>query len=230
MFTRWRVKHLLAISLVLLVAGCGFGGDSDPTKPADERVPPTGTLTQQATIPPATPQAGVLDPGIYLQVTNVNADARCAVKPDDRGLISYNEFKEAMPCVAQNYFIWPADRLIDFEKYWATQDDGSTSALEAGFEYSAVSSINRCSWFETWILARTTGNTSVEKGALEMIIYYVPEYPTKVPHFPNNVYDITVTNGMREIGQKAQLGDPSIIQEIVDTECATYAPFMTGKR
>jgi hypothetical protein len=91
--------------------------------------------------------------------------------------------------------------------------------FEVGFEFTTLTILNQCAWYLAWLEARQSGNTAVEAEALNVMVMIIPNYPTVIPGIPADLHGPDVTDVDREIAMRASLGDPSLVQRFVESNC-----------
>ncbi|MGC4192994.1 MAG: EF-hand domain-containing protein [Thermomicrobiales bacterium] len=130
---------------------------------------------------------------------------------DGDGFLTFDELRAAVAAAIPQYQ-WPVHYNVTVDLVVPEKSGGRSMTgdrFENGMEFTLLDGRNQCAWMKTWLDARAAGNAPMEAQALDMLVNVVPHNP-----------------GVNENGtplpevQRAQLGDPSLIQRFVTLNCA----------
>jgi hypothetical protein len=212
----------LALVVLLGLSACG-GNASPPTAVPTSRSTPTSGAVANSTptvgapptfggSPSAQPPSN--EAAIANDATRAAALPACNETLNNHGFMSYESFEANMICIIP-YFSWPPGRFpnMDWINTQVPQDkDPSHYPYQTGLEYTVIGGNNICAWQLTWLDARKSGDTVLEKEALRVMTDVIPNFRTLIRGFPPNVFDAGTVSYQKQISLKAALGDPSDIE------------------
>lgn len=144
------------------------------------------------------------------QPTTTTADSQ--FDSDGDGFYTYNDLKQAVEALLpsydfpQNYQVTSELLLSGFADY--KQGGGQ---WEVQYEYTLIGLRYLCAWGHTWLDAYRDGNTGLMDESLD--------------HFADELQDNPVFNSYRDdiapFIDKARLGDPSGLQQYIDSSCGS---------
>ena len=224
---------LLAVAVLLVLAACG---DSDPDRPAATATstesaavtatstdPPASTLPAppaQRTAAAETPSPGTppvqssaggdiasSSPVVSLLPWPTSSAAR--FDADGDGWLTWDEYKLAVTA-AFDTVTWPPTYVVTPALILANAPaDAQNSLFQVGLELDQISIWLSCAWEKTWLDSRQSGDAALEAQALAYIVTIMP----------NEVQDDYSRGVVKEIGDKASLGDPSDVIQAVEANC-----------
>ncbi|CAN0470905.1 unnamed protein product, partial [Phaeothamnion confervicola] len=133
--------------------------------------------------------------------------------------MSWDQYSEAVRCTVP-LFPWPRDRQFDADAFLASAKPEDASKFQGGYQYSLLANVNQCAWYETWMDARAQNDAKQEQAALFVIVYVIPSYSDYIPGYPAQLLDdASTTRLLIRVAQSAQLGDPALVQDMLDGFC-----------
>lgn len=227
-----RFELLMITALLLpLLAACGGGGNEadqdavvNPTSPPTEVSVAQELPTEENNAPPAPPEAPLVvatvsdDEPIIKDVPAGSAPTQVLAPPSDfdsdgDGMYTADEFQEAIRYLFPTYE-WPdnyqvtADIIIDGMNVEAFPGSG----WEAPGEYTIIGMYHSCAWELALLVAVHENDATL----MEESLYQLKDIGLTKNPLSND------ENGkamMREMYDRAALGDPAPLQQWVDNNC-----------
>lgn len=131
---------------------------------------------------------------------------------DGNGFYSLGEFKQAITALYPSYD-WPEDYQVDLDKVISgiEKRSGPNDQYEVPGEYTILGLDHVCAWGSAWLDAYRDGNTALMEESL---------YQLQVVALDNPLF-VYIRNDLSAIFARAALGDPSMIQQYVDSNCSS---------
>lgn len=177
----------------------------------NKTVTPTAPPLVIATVPnnepivrntPAEPVPTAAPPQLPTDHPNFDADGD--------GFYTFAEFQKAVAALypsyewPDNYHVDPKTLLSGYAPY------ADQSRFEVGGEYSIIGMRHLCAWEMTWLDAYRDGNTSLMDKSLDQL---------QTVDLNNPMNDSSTRDYLKQMFQRAELGDPAMIQQYVDGNC-----------
>lgn len=132
---------------------------------------------------------------------------------DGDGFYTFDELEQAVTALFTSYD-WPQNYQVDLDNL--TSDiaamSGPNDQFEAPGEYTIVGLYHVCAWEHAWLDAYREGNARLMEESLDQLQGAALDNPMFV----------AIQEDLRERFERAELGDPSMIQQDVDNSCNSY--------
>ena len=217
------IRFLATLVLIAIVSGCASSDSAEPTpSPSAE---PTSTQADssqahdESTIELSSPSEATAE--VLLETTPESGSVQAFPLPtrgasavydtNNDDALNWAEYSAALRDAFAAY-PWPptyevtADTILD---QWPENDHASL--FQPGFELNNINVVWSCAWMMTWLDSRNGQNPELEAQALEYIVNSLPDM----------VEDDYSRSGLEEVGQKAQIGDPSMVIQSVNANCSS---------
>lgn len=130
---------------------------------------------------------------------------------DGDGKYTYDELKQAIAELMPSYEFPPnyqvtLDILMTTMKPFADKN----ASWQVPMEYTVLGTYHQCAWQLTWLDAYHDGDTALMDKSLDQLQTVALNDPT---------LDISLRDHMVEMYERAELGDPTLMQQYVDTSC-----------
>lgn len=129
------------------------------------------------------------------------------------GFYSASEFRQAVRATFPEYR-WPpgytttADAILErFSGGRSMEGEG----FQVGLEHTVIDTWHGCAWYMTWLDAFRNGDSAQQADALQVMTDILPNSSTLDP---------SAKEFLLEIAEKAALGDPSLVVQQVEGNCA----------
>lgn len=236
--TRLRLLPRLSVLLlaVLVFAGCtedenngdptatSAGAASDAASPASDTAVAQVTATatnggQTATVPGgvyiATPPS---EEAITRAVPTGPAPAAPIGPQPTRtsqfdsngdGFYTYEEFEQAVAALYPSYE-WPDNYQVNPDTLLNIPEQYRDSNFEAGGEYTVIGTRHRCAWVFAWLDGFRAGDDALMAESLHQL---------RTVALTNPMLHSSVRELFEEMIQRAELGDPAMMQQWVTANC-----------
>lgn len=148
------------------------------------------------------------------------SDSHC-IPGDAEHTLNSEQYRAALECsfVA---FEWPDGKYPDIDRMMQPEEESPyVWNYQIGLEHTQLGSGNTCAWYMTWLEARQSGEAELEQEALHHIVDVVPNYGTLIDGYPTDAKTGGTLQRDVDIAAAASLGDPSLVQNYVDRNCAS---------
>ncbi|MDP9359527.1 MAG: hypothetical protein M3R02_30425 [Chloroflexota bacterium] len=230
---RWPVTEVAvaAVILLTLVTGYAMRGSGLGSSPERAASPGADSVAQVSSTTVGEARAGTPtgaplviatasrdEPIVKLAPTGPAPTAPPAQYPtvssnfdaDDDGLYTFAEFQQAVAALYPSYQ-WPATYQVDpatlLSGYAPYADRGR---FEVGGEYSIIGGRHACAWELAWLDGYGAGDEALMARSLDQL---------RTVTLKNPMYDRSVQDALTEMLQRAELGDPAMLQQWVDGNC-----------
>lgn len=223
----------VVIVSAVIVTACGGSatgsvseGEADPTTPpaasSDAQATATGSVAEDAGTLPAgvfigTPRGGEpvikeqqAGPGSTTQ-TIQQTIAPSQLDADGDGLYTFSEFQQAILALYPSYE-WPDNYQIDPTTLLDGYPDSEARGdhFEVLGEYTIIGGYHTCAWEMAWLDGYREGDEALMAESLSQL----REVALKNPLTHSSSLDY-----LKEIFERAELGDPAMLQQYVDSNC-----------
>ena len=178
-------------------------GEAQPVTPTSTIFIATAPNTEP--IVKAVPTGPVPTPGPpQLPAGQVNFDA------DGDGFYTFEEFQQAVAALYPSYE-WPDTYQVDpatLLSGYAPYAD--RSRFEVGGEYTIIGMRHQCAWQLAWLDGYRSGDEALMVKSLDQLRKDARENP---------MMDASTGDYLEDMIQRAELGDPAMLQQYVDSTC-----------
>jgi hypothetical protein len=144
------------------------------------------------------------EPPIQQTVVRSNFDA------DEDGFYTFEELEQAVAALYPSYQ-WPDNYQVDpntlLSGFAAFKDQGAR--FQAGSEYTVIGMRHQCAWEMAWLDGYREGDTALMDESLNQLRTVALENPMF----------IYIRDDLENMIQRAELGDPALMQRHVDANC-----------
>lgn len=133
---------------------------------------------------------------------------------DGDGSYTYDDLVRAVNYLFPTYE-WPVSYRVTPELLlsgFGPLPDPNAPRFQAQYEYTLLGLYHVCAWGQAWLDAFQEGDSALMEESLSQLQDVALENPVFV----------YIRENLAAIFDRAALGDPSLLQQYVDTSCATY--------
>lgn len=143
--------------------------------------------------------------------TEVSLSRESSFDRDGDGYYTYEELEEAVTALMPNYDFPPSYQVTPDIMMMSMKPFASSGARwRVPMEYTVVNIYHQCAWELTWLDAYRDGNTELMEESLHQLQNVALAGPT---------IEASLRDWMVEMYDRAALGDPTLIQQDVDSSC-----------